>query len=189
MGTRRECVAAYGFNGSRRGSREFVVRRRAHGLWSDGSTIWVSNRAGTEEVIQAYDLSSGARIAAADITTRASRSRGSIWSDGFSLWLTLEVDAGVQVFAYPLSGDRDPVQDEIEWTIDPSAGADLTDGDGLWSDGHTIWVASANQNKLLAYVAIGAVNNQPPQFRRRRPATPIRCRRPWTSPRPPTTSW
>ena len=70
-----------------------------HGLWSDGTTMWVATDSGW---LRAYDLNSGVRSAEFDIRIRTyGMPPGDIWSDGETIWVT---NRGGKIDAYHLPG-------------------------------------------------------------------------------------
>ena len=123
--------------------REFELdeRNRApRGVWSDRSTIWVSDSG--QNQLFAHDLGSGDRLPDSDLAL-APRNRDArgIWSDGVTMWV---LDGGKNaLFAYDLK------------TGDPLAGyaLDSTNDDphGIWSDGVTVWVSNHDPKHLFAY--------------------------------------
>ena len=116
----------------------------AEGLWSDGTTVWVSRR--SHGSVEAFDLATGERLPERDITglgnTGNSRP-GGIWSDGTTMWVNDQWDA--KVYAYDLAtGERRPGR---EFGLHAS-NANPSD---LWSDGTTVWIADIYDSHLYAY--------------------------------------
>ncbi len=113
------------------------------GLWSDGSVLYVVDRADAH--LYAYG-SDSARLPDREFgLNREERSRAQwgLWSDGETL---LTSGNNRHVVAYRLSdGGRLPDRDiELPRT-----------GYGLWSDGETLWVADSLLPRLLAYAVPG----------------------------------
>ena len=101
------------------------------GLWSDGTTAWVSDAA--DDNLYAYALSDFSRDSGKDIDLVSGNTapRG-IWSDGNTIWV-LDKD-GKKLFAYALAdGSR---RDSQDITLDP-AGENYN---SIWSDGETMYV-------------------------------------------------
>ncbi len=70
-----------------------------HGLWSDGTTMWVATDSGW---LRAYDLNSGVRSAEFDIRIRTyGMPPGDIWAHGGTIWVT---NRGGKIDAYHLPG-------------------------------------------------------------------------------------
>lgn len=75
----------------------------AGGIWSDGTTMWVTDRANI--TILAYTLADGARNADADITLDTTNTAPfGIWSDGATIWVA-DTDTG-RLHTYPLPTAR-----------------------------------------------------------------------------------
>ena len=116
----------------------------ARAIWSDGTTIWVTNLGGH---IYAYNLADMTRDAAKDISTlrAGNHNANGMWSDGQTMWVSDDVDD--KIYAYDLaSGSR---QTSLE--LNTLKGAGNYHPKGLWSDGTTIWVSDHSENKLYAY--------------------------------------
>ena len=120
---------------------------RAEGIWSDGTTMWVSDS--LADRIYAYKTRSYFRDTSKEfdnLTNACSgdfdRSEG-IWSDGATMWVADSLCD--KLYAYNMTTklrapakDFDTLRDAGNW----SPGA-------IWSDGTTMWVT--NNNKLYAY--------------------------------------
>ena len=118
----------------------------AHGIWSDGETMWVGDDA--DDKIYAYDLETKARVPGQDFDTLIAagntRPHG-IWSDGETMWVG--DDADDKLFAYDLETKaRVPGQD-----FDTLIAAGNENSRGIWSDGETMWVTDWGADKLYAY--------------------------------------
>ena len=120
-----------------------AANRQARAVWSDGTTVWVSDLAGR---LFAYVLATGARDADQDVTAPAgagNRHGNGMWSDGTTIWVSDRRD--MNVYAYDLdSGDRDTGS---EFSLD----AGNAHAKGVWSDGTTIWISDWDDDKLFAY--------------------------------------
>ena len=74
----------------------------ARGLWSDGTTMWVSDR--DDKKIYAYKRSDTSRDAAKDFNTldaAGNQNPAGIWSDGTTMWVADRDDA--KLYAYKMS--------------------------------------------------------------------------------------
>lgn len=122
---------------------------RPTGIWSDGDTMWVSD---TADTIFAYKMSDRSRNPAKDFNIRSligNQYVQDIWSDGTTLWAAdFAGSRGTdKLYAFSLSKrNRDAAKD---FNTLESAGNDQPRG--LWSDGITMWVADAKDDKIYAY--------------------------------------
>ena len=63
--------------------------RNANGMWSNGTTMWVSDDA--DDKIYAYDLATGGRRSGRDINNLDSAGNShakGLWSDGTTMWVS-----------------------------------------------------------------------------------------------------
>ncbi len=133
--------------------RDFVAHadnQVRHGVWSDGSTMWVADPDG--DMLFAYSLASGARDSTKDLALDSDNGypRG-VWSDGITVWVADPVED--KLFAYGLaSGARDQGRDVV-------LHADNGSSYGVWSDGVTAWVADASDGRLFAYTLSGGARD------------------------------
>lgn len=121
------------------------TNNQARGIWSDGTTMWVTNYGGK---VYAYTLATGARDSAKDITAldAAGNDRASgLWSDGTTMWVADIQDD--KIYAYDLAaGTRDSGSD-----LDGLVDAGNLNAKGIWSDGTTMWVVDIDDDKIYAY--------------------------------------
>ena len=122
---------------------------RPTGIWSDGATMWVSD---TADTIYAYKMSDKSRAPTKDFDIRSligNRYVQDIWSDGTTLWAAdFAGSRGTdKLYAFSLSGRSRDASKDFD-TLE-SAGNDQPRG--LWSDGITMWVADAKDDKIYAY--------------------------------------
>ena len=115
------------------------------GVWSDGTTMWVTDRPVGDARLYAYDLATGDHQSDSDILTldeAGNDNASGIWSDGTTIWVSDYYDD--RIYAYDLaSGDRRADQDmEIDGTKFPS---------GIWSDGATMWVIDDRDDEIHGY--------------------------------------
>ena len=118
----------------------------AHGLWSDGTTVWASDP--WRNALFAYDLATGSRRRASDIGTLYAAGNSwaqGLWSDGATMWVADKWDG--KLYAYHLDdGARRPGLD-----FDTLGAAGNNEPKHLWSDGTTMWVTDASDDKIYAY--------------------------------------
>ena len=120
---------------------------RAEGIWSDGTTMWVSDS--LADRIYAYKTRSYFRDTSKEfdnLTNACSgdldRSEG-IWSDGATMWVADSLCD--KLYAYDMATKlRAPAKD-----FDTLRAAGNWSPGAIWSDGTTMWVT--NNNKLYAY--------------------------------------
>ena len=122
---------------------------RPTGIWSDSATMWVSD---TADTIYAYKMSDKSRAPTKDFDIRSligNRYIQDIWSDGTTLWAAdFAGSRGAdKLYAFSLSGRSRDASKDFD-TLE-SAGNDQPRG--LWSDGITMWVADAKDDKIYAY--------------------------------------
>ena len=117
-------------------------------LWSDGTTMWVTDAAADK--IYAYNLASGSRVVSEDFNTLNAAGNNTptgLWSDGTTMWVADLTDD--KIYAYNLSTKaRDPAKD---FNTLSAAGNNIPYG--IWSDGTTMWVVDASffGEKIYAY--------------------------------------
>ena len=112
------------------------------GIWSNSSTIWVSDF--SDRKVYAYSLETSSRLETKDINLGNSNFRPyGLWSDGSSIWVLNTRDD--RIYGYSLStGSREEGND-----IRLDSNNDIPTG--IWSDGTTMWVVDQNDKKLYAY--------------------------------------
>ena len=131
--------------------------REPAGLWSDGTTIWVSDI--EDSKIYAYDMGTKARKSAEDFTLASGNSApAGIWSDGAIMWVANH--EGSKVYAYDMT-TKDRVRSK-EFPVPTMVGrkpglgfaAGLTEAGfwGMWSDGSGImWLLATGTHSAYAY--------------------------------------
>ena len=130
-----------------------ALNHHAHGIWSDGQTLWVSDD--DRATIFAYSLQSdnyGNRLRTKEFHTYIKASRNGrlyadlrgLWSDGTHMWVA---DSRVKkIVAYTLGGQRNA---DLDLNLLDGVGNDgPTD---IWSNGYTMWVADYRDKKIYAY--------------------------------------
>ena len=130
-----------------------ALNHHAHGIWSDGQTMWVSDD--DRATIFAYSLQSdnyGNRLRTKEFHTYIKASRNGrlyadlrgLWSDGTHMWVA---DSRVKkIVAYTLGGQRNA---DLDLNLLEGVGNDgPTD---IWSNGYTMWVADYRDKKIYAY--------------------------------------
>ena len=117
------------------------------GIWSDGSTMWVSDL--SDEKIYAYNLNDKTRDSSQDFTTLSGAGNTSpygIWSDGVTMWVA-DI-SGDKLYAYNLSSKARDMDKDFDSLQD----AGNTSPYGIWSDGNTMWVVDiAGDKAIYAY--------------------------------------
>ena len=146
------------------------------GLWSDGTTLWVSARGATttaDEKLYAYTLDGGARDDGKDIGLdvpdlpapgNVNQQRGGangVWMTGDTVWAASNLTPAVLAYhretdtADPSTysaGDRKSGEDFTKTTLDDQGnGVPL----GLWSDGTNMYVADYDDAKVYVYGVSG----------------------------------
>ena len=128
------------------------------GLWSDGTTAWVSYE--SNRTIRAFDLASGARAPDSNITYTPSPSfvassnrfkPGSIWSDGNLIWIVDNLHD--RIYAHNLRTKARAAESDIVIRTRPPRGAGPRNNVawGLWSDGETMWATDRWDKGLYPY--------------------------------------
>ena len=114
---------------------------RPHGIWSDGTTMWVSQRhnpvaqTGGPAKIFAYDMASKAHKPTEDFNTLGDAGNDvpvGIWSDGTTMFVIDEQDR--TIYAYDMATKQRDTDEEV-WGRLPESSLDL------WSDGDIMWVS------------------------------------------------
>ena len=119
------------------------------GVWSNGTTIWVSNTVVSK--IYAYDLATRQRDRAKDFDglrlAGNDRPHG-IWSNEKTMWVADREDD--KVYAYDLAtARRDPAR-EFNLVNVPGVVTNTEPG-GIWSDRTSMWVIDGAERKIFAY--------------------------------------
>ena len=121
-----------------------VVDPLSKGLWSDGTTMWVSDD--TDDKIYAYNLASKLRDELKDFTTLSTAGNDApvgLWSNGTTMWVS--DDNEDKIYAYNLvSKAREADKD---FPLDVAN----TNPQGIWSDEITMWVSDSGDANLYAY--------------------------------------
>ncbi len=122
------------------------------GLWTNGETMWVVEAGSSDsKKLYAYNLATGNREASNDVRLASNVFNPySIWSDGTTIWVVHDGTANDFLFAHELDQDAEATQllvpnKSITLDLDNSAPR------GVWSDGDTVWVLDADDEKLYGY--------------------------------------
>ena len=121
------------------------------GIWSDGTTMWVTNTA--RSTVFAYTLATSVRDTSKEFSLHPDNDNPwGIWSDGTTVWVLDRT--GHKLYAYTLAtGARDANQDFTMHNFGNTP-------EGIWSDGTTMWIGADSYNDgavLYAYtLATGA---------------------------------
>ena len=113
-------------NGARLSAQDFTAlaegNDRPHGIWSDGTTMWVSQRhnpvaqTGGPAKIFAYDMASKAHKPTEDFNTLVAAGNDvpvGIWSDGTTMWVIDEQDR--TIYCYDMATKQRDTDKEV-WT-------------------------------------------------------------------------
>ena len=122
------------------------------GMWSDGDTMWVSQKAGT--TLRAFDMETKLWVEELDFDTARPYegiSFTDIWSDEETMWIAarLLLDQGNTsggLYAYDVTSQQDDATQSL-YTL---AGRNHLPW-GVWSNGTTIWVSNTAVSKIYAY--------------------------------------
>ncbi len=115
-------------------------------LWSDGTTIWVSDLA--DEKLYAYNRSTRVRDPGKDFDTLGpvgNTSPRGMWSDGKTMWIADPGDE--RIYAYNIATKSHDRSKDFN-TLGAAGNQYPT---GLWSDGATLWVVDSQDDKIYAY--------------------------------------
>ena len=116
------------------------------GMWSDGTTMWVTN----STKVFAYDLATKVHDENQDFALETTNTGYALWSDGTTMWVG---GKGTKVFAYDLATKA---YDENQ-NFSVAVGTNIF---GFWSNGAIIWASvSGPPNRVLAFVL-----TPPPSF-------------------------
>ena len=114
----------------------------AQGIWSDGTTMWVTDR--DDDRLYAYNLADGSRQAQEefDLTSGNDNPEG-IWSDGDHVWVVDREDYRAYAYGIGYGGYVDQANLELARTnLLPR---------GVWSDGSTMWIADSYEDRFFIY--------------------------------------
>ena len=110
------------------------------GIWSDGTTMWVTDRNPADAKIYAYNLATKQRDAGKDfdnLRAAGNNQPRAIWSDGTTMWVADRYRGSPKIYAYSLATkQRDAGKD-----FDNLRFLGIKYPRGIWSDGTTMWVA------------------------------------------------
>ena len=126
--------------------------RSLHGMWSRGTTVWISHDGLLGGSLQAYSLSGSTgmlvRAEQHDFSTLSDAGNAAprgIWSNHETMWVSDSSDK--KVYAYRMdSRQRDPEKD-----LDGLKAAGNDSPGGIWSDGTTMWVVDRDDARVYAY--------------------------------------
>ena len=122
------------------------------GLWTNGETMWVVEAVSSgSKKLYAYNVATGNREASNDVRLASNVSNPySMWSDGTTIWVIHDGTANDFLFAHELDQDAEATQLLVpnkSITLDLNNSAPR----GVWSDGDTVWVLDADDDKLYGY--------------------------------------
>ena len=128
----------------------------AAGVWSDGTTVWVSDPA--DDKLYAYTLANGTRDTSKEFSLHSDNgSPAAIWSNDTTIWVADTSDR--KFYAYTLAGGgRDSGKD-----FNMATPASVLPR-GIWSNGTTMWMADTQADKLYAYTLSGGPRDSGKDF-------------------------
>ena len=126
-----------------------------HGLWSDGTTMWVAVKSNTVGRIYAYKMSDKSRDTSKEFNLASTNStpRG-LWSNGATMWVADRT--GGMIFAYNLTNNLPANRRAFDkdFPYDTLNNAENYWPVGLWSDNvATMWIVNSGDNtpRIYAY--------------------------------------
>ena len=129
----------------------------AVGVWSDGTTVWVSDQG--DDKLYAYTLADGTRDTSKEFSTHSDNATPSgIWSNGTTIWVADAVDG--KFYAYTLAGRARDSGKDFNMAGAPANVLPL----GIWSNGATMWMADNRDDKLYAYTLSGGARDTGKEF-------------------------
>ena len=130
--------------GARDTTKDFDIDlTNLHDMWSDGTTLWVTESASATATLRAYTLATGTPLPSEDfenLTTAGNVTPFGMWSDGTTMWVADRGEKHLYAYDRITKGrqmDKELSLSGFAWNnneIDPS---------GFWMDDTTIWVAAA----------------------------------------------
>ena len=127
-----------------------VANQYPKGIWSNGTTMWVTNTASS--TVFAYALATSARDAGKDITLHTDNGNPQgIWANTTTIWVSDSADR--KLYAYTRSTKARDDNKDIALHADNAAATDI------WSNGTTVWVSDRNAKKLFAYALDGGARD------------------------------
>ena len=130
--------------GARDTTKDFDIDlTNLHDMWSDGTTLWVTESASLTAALRAYTLATGTPLPSEDfenLTTAGNVTPFGMWSDGTTMWVADRGEKHLYAYDRVTKGrqmDKELSLSGFAWNnneIDPS---------GFWMDDTTIWVAAA----------------------------------------------
>ena len=154
QGSTRGGVYAYDVSSQQNDATQslYTLAGRNHrpwGVWSDGTTVWVSNTSVGK--IYAYDRATKQRNSAKDfdgLRLAGNDSPHGIWSDEKTMWVADREDD--KMYAYDLATARRDTTREFNLVNVPGVVTNTEPG-GIWSDGTSMWVIDGAERKIFAY--------------------------------------
>ena len=154
-----------------------LVEKSAHGVWSDGETIWVVHE--SDSKVYAYDLATGAAQADDDITPHSDTNSvppadytdvdGGLWGDATRIWTVTanyleSANTAEEVAFIPyrksdgvfLSSDLVQTNGDMRASDYHPAAVDrvqIPEANAFFGDGTTFWAVASGRDTLFAYKA------------------------------------
>ncbi len=123
-----------------------IHNNRPTGLWSDGTTLWITeSEPGEFGAVYAYDLPGGGRAEQAEFELdRANRAPNGIAGDGTTAWVS-DDDEG-RFFAYDLGTGERAEHRDIPFD------SEMVEARGLWADdGGRMWAVDGERDLVVVY--------------------------------------
>ncbi len=123
-----------------------IHNNRPTGLWSDGTTLWITeSEPGEFGAVYAYELPGGGRFAQAEFELdRANRAPNGIAGDGTTTWVS--DDDGGRFFAYDLGTGERAEHRDIPFD------SEMVEARGLWADdGGRMWAVDGERDLVVVY--------------------------------------
>ena len=129
----------------------------ATGIWSDGTTVWVSDP--TDDKLYAYTLADGTRDTSKEFSTHSDNSSpNGIWSNDTTIWVADNSDR--KFYAYTLAGGARDSGKDFNMAGVPANALPR----GIWSNGTTMWMMDIQAVKLYAYTLSGGARDTGKEF-------------------------
>ena len=130
--------------GARDTTKDFDIDlTNPHDMWSDGTTLWVTESASATAALRAYTLATGTPLPSEDfenLTTAGNITPFGMWSDGTTMWVADRGEKHLYAYDRVTKGrqmDKELSLSGFAWNINE------IDPSGFWMDDTTIWVAAA----------------------------------------------
>ena len=117
-----------------------------YGIFSDGGTIWLSDKTGP--VIEAFDFDTGDKVAGLSyihLEPSGHDHMAGIWSDGDTMWAADPAENLIHSY------DSPETVRSLGRSFQTLGDAGNASPGGIWSDGETLWVTDTEDGKIYSY--------------------------------------